>query len=81
MHYICGTYDAYGLESKTRKYTEYGIRSELDVESLQQTREDCMQKIEDVVIKEFGSFSQERLKIDADYTLQEQTTLTDIADF
>lgn len=80
MHYITGTFDAYGLESENKKYESYN-NSDIEVFAFQETREKCLETIQDAIIEKFGSYATERLTIDQDCSSKYDTKLIDYSDF
>jgi len=63
MYLISGTYDIYGLKSKTHSDITFEYKDQIDLHVIDDTEDSAMEVIKTKLIEEFGEFNINRLDI------------------
>jgi len=65
MYLISGTYDIYGLKSKTHGDITFQYKDQIDIQIIDDTEDSAMEVIKTKLIEEFGEFNIDRLDIES----------------
>lgn len=65
MYLISGTYNVYGLKSKSKPDIDFEFGDAVDLYAIDFTEEEAMDKMRTKIIGEFGSFDVKRFEVES----------------